>query len=218
VTKDDDPLEEREEMVINQETPEGTVINDLTLGEYDVIVSTAPARDSFDEVQFAEMMSMRQVGIEIPDDAVVSRSHLEDKGPLAKRIRVRNGEEPPTEEQMQAQQEAAEVEKQSVMGQLEKMSAEVEKLRAETELFKAKIVEITELNPARAAAELEQKSDESHRNDELRRELGDKSNQSRQLLGEIGSATKLATGAMTQAVQTSKEENQPKDKPKDKKD
>jgi hypothetical protein len=218
VTKDDDPLEVREEMVINQETPEGTVINDLTLGEYDVIVSTAPARDSFDEVQFAEMMSMRQVGIEIPDDAVVSRSHLEDKGPLAKRIRVRNGEEPPTEEQMQAQQEAAEVEKQSVMGQLEKMSAEVEKLRAETELFKAKIVEITELNPARAAAELEQKSDESHRNDELRRELGDKSNQSRQLLGEIGSATKLATGAMTQAVQTSKEENQPKDKPKDKKD
>ena len=58
ITNDSDPMEPREPMILNQMTPEGTVVNDLTLGEYDVIVATAPARDSFDEVQFAEALSV----------------------------------------------------------------------------------------------------------------------------------------------------------------
>ena len=36
-------------MAVNQATPEGQIINDLTLGEYDVVIATAPARDTFDE-------------------------------------------------------------------------------------------------------------------------------------------------------------------------
>jgi hypothetical protein len=37
-------------MAVNQVTPEGQIINDLTLGEYDVVIGTAPSRDTFDEV------------------------------------------------------------------------------------------------------------------------------------------------------------------------
>ena len=91
VTNESDPLQPREPMVINQMTPEGRIINDLTLGEYDVVVSTAPARDSFDEVQFAEALNLRQVGVAIPDDAIIEYSHLAKKGELAKRIRTTPG-------------------------------------------------------------------------------------------------------------------------------
>jgi hypothetical protein len=43
MTKDDDPTESREEIQVNQLTPQGIVINDLTVGEYAVVVGTAPA-------------------------------------------------------------------------------------------------------------------------------------------------------------------------------
>ena len=66
VTDDSDPLKPREPMVVNEMTPEGQILNDLTLGEYDVVIATAPARDSFDEVQFAEALNLRQVGVAIP--------------------------------------------------------------------------------------------------------------------------------------------------------
>ena len=32
-------------VAINVMTPEGYIVNDLTLGEYDVVVDTMPARD-----------------------------------------------------------------------------------------------------------------------------------------------------------------------------
>ena len=54
-----DPYKPRNKLRVNQMTPEGQIINDLTLGEYDVIVSTAPARDNFDEMQFAEAIELQ---------------------------------------------------------------------------------------------------------------------------------------------------------------
>ena len=91
-------------MVINQMTPEGIVVNDLTIGEYDVIIGSQPARDSFDETQFAEALSLKSVGVPVPDDMIVEYSHLKRKEELARRIRIMTGQEPPTEEEAQIQQ------------------------------------------------------------------------------------------------------------------
>ena len=82
-------MEQREEMIINQLTDDGDIINNLTLGEYDVVISTMPARDSFDEVQFAEALALRQAGVAVPDDAIVQYSHLAKKSELAARLRQR---------------------------------------------------------------------------------------------------------------------------------
>ena len=113
ITNDDDPMKPREEMVLNQMTPEGEVVNDMTLGEYDVVVSSMPARDTFDESQFAEALQLRQVGIAIPDDAIIEYSHLQRKGELAKRIRMLTGVE-----QSPEQQEAAQMQQQIQMEQV----------------------------------------------------------------------------------------------------
>ena len=186
-------------MVINQETPEGEVINNLTLGEYDVIVTTAPARDSFDEVQFAEAISLRQAGVAVPDDAIIEYSHLARKGELAKRIRVATGQEPPTPEQQEARAAQQQIQMQQVQLEIAKLEAEVQKLQAEAAVSIAKVQDVSELGPQMRMQELQAKVEMNKEQLELRRELSAQTNQMRQGATETGAATKIATTAMQQA-------------------
>ena len=104
ITDESDPYKPSVSTPVNVMTPEGQIINNLTLGEYDVVVDTMPARDNFDEVQFAEAIELRRAGVPIPDDLIVEYSHLSRKADIANRIRQMQGTAPPTEEQMQLQQ------------------------------------------------------------------------------------------------------------------
>ena len=199
VTKDDDPLQPREPMVLNFETPEGDIINNLTLGEYDVIVSSAPARDSFDETQFAEALSLRQAGVAIPDDAIVGYSHLMKKEELAKRIRVMTGQEPPTPEQAQAIQAQQMLAMQNLQLETMKLQAEVEKLQTESAVNVAKVQEVAQVNPQVRMAELQAKIQMNQEQLELRRELAAATNDIRVGQSETSAATKIATTAMQQS-------------------
>ena len=78
ITDESDPFKQSQPMVVNQVTPEGEIINDLTLGEYDVVVGTMPTRDNFDEVQFAEAIQLRQVGVPIPDCLLYTSDAADD--------------------------------------------------------------------------------------------------------------------------------------------
>ena len=73
-----------EPLVINQQTPEGLVINDLTIGEFDVVVTDMPTQATFSDNQFAQAMEMREKGIAIPDPAVIEMSSLTKKHEIAK--------------------------------------------------------------------------------------------------------------------------------------
>lgn len=199
ITNEDDPMKPREEIVINEMTPTGEIINDLTVGEYDVVIGTAPARDSFDEMQFAEALSLRQAGVAIPDDAIIEYSHLSRKGELAKRIRQLTGVEM-SEEQMQA----AQMQQQAQMMQLEltiqKLQAEVQKLQSEAAVNMSKAQEMTQIDPQLRVAELQQQMEIKMRELELRRELASLTNQTRQQQSQTTAAAKLATTAMNSAA------------------
>jgi hypothetical protein len=195
VTNESDPLQPREEMIINQETPEGQVVNDLTLGEYDVIVATAPARDSFDEVQFAEAISLRQVGVAVPDDAIVEYSHLAKKGELAKRIRTLTGQEPPTPEQAEAMAQQQQIQMMQLQLEIAKQEAEVQKLQSEAALNIAKVQDTTDVDPQIRMAELQAKIQMNQEQLELRRELSSATNQIRENQSQTSAAAKLATAA-----------------------
>ena len=82
ITDENDPFKGSVPLLVNQMTPEGRIVNDLTVGEYDVVVDTAPSRDNFDEVQFAEAIELRRAGVPIPDDLIVEYSHLPEKEKL----------------------------------------------------------------------------------------------------------------------------------------
>ena len=195
ITNEEDALKPREPLVVNETTPEGRVINDLTLGEYDVVVSTAPARDTFDELQFAEALSLRQAGVAIPDDAVIEYSHLTRKEELAKRVRVMTGMEPPSEEQAQMQAMQQQMAMQSLQLEIAKLEAEVQKLQSETAVNMAKAQD-AQTQPQIQVAEMQSKLEMKNRELDLRRELAALSNQTRQGQTQTTAAAKLATAAM----------------------
>ena len=199
VTNEEDPMQPREPMMLNASTPEGDIINNLTIGEYDVIVSSAPARDSFDETQFAEALSLRQAGVAIPDDAIIQYSHLLRKEELAKRIRVMTGQEPPSPEQAQVMQQQQMLAMQNLQLETMKLQAEVEKLQTEAAINVAKVQEVAEVNPQVRMAELQAKIQMNQEQLALRRELSSESNQIRQGQSETSAATKIATTAMQQS-------------------
>ena len=195
VTNEDDPLKPREEMVINEQTPEGRVINDLTIGEYDVIVATAPARDSFDETQFAEAIALRQAGVVVPDDAIIEYSHLARKGELAKRIRQMTGQEPPTPEQAEAMAQQQQLQLQQLQLEMAKLDADVKKTQSEAALNIAKVQDTTDVDPQIRMAEIQAKIQINEEQLELRRELADLSNAAKESQSQTSAATKLATAA-----------------------
>jgi len=205
VTNEEDPAKPREPMVINEMTPEGRIVNDITLGEYDVVVATAPARDSFDETQFAEALNLRQVGVAIPDDAIIEYSHLARKGELAKRIRMLTGVE-----QSPEQQEMAAIQAQMAMQQLQleiaKLEAEVRKTQSEAAVNLAKVQDVAEVNPQMRMAELQSKLSMKEQELALRRELADLTNRTRTSQSETNAATRIAATAM----QTAAKQQQPR--------
>jgi hypothetical protein len=199
VTDESDPLKPREEVVINEMTPEGTIINDLTIGEYDVVIATAPARDSFDEVQFAEAIGLRQAGVAIPDDAIIEYSHLSKKGELAKRIRMMTGVEQ-SEEQMQAAAMQQEIQMQQIQLEIEKMQAEVRKIQSEVAVNMAKVQDTADVQPQLRVQELQAKLAMKEQELTLRRELADLTNQTRTNQSETNAATRIAATAMQTAA------------------
>ena len=64
------------EMAVNQEQPDGTVLNDLTIGEYDIVISSVPSNVTFENGEFQQVMEMRKEGVRIPDQIVVNSSNM----------------------------------------------------------------------------------------------------------------------------------------------
>ena len=113
----------QEEVPINQEDDMGNVINDLTEGTYDIVVSDVPTQVTFQNSQFAQAIEMRKYGIEIPDDEMILMSSLSRKNKIAKKVGSNE-----SESEAAQQQQAAE---------MEKLTAEVERLSAQSEKDRA---------------------------------------------------------------------------------
>jgi len=195
ITDEADPMKPEVPLVVNQVTPEGQIINDLTLGEYKVVVGTMPTRDNYDEVQFAEAIQLRQAGVPIPDDLIVDYSHLAKKGEIAKRIRIMQGMEPPSEEQAQIQQFQAEAEIKKVQLEIAKMEAEVQNLQSLSQLNVAKAQE-SAADPQLKVAELQAKMQMKQEELALRQQLSSVTNDMRKGQTETQAASKVAVEAM----------------------
>jgi hypothetical protein len=133
-------LDDKEKQyVINQKSASGEVINDITLGKYEISVSVVPSRDSFQDQQFAEALSLRNVGVMVPDDRIVEYSHLAHKEELADEIRQIQGRGEMSEEEQKMMQLQQQVQQQMMMLEVEKASAEVQKLQAEATVLMAEM-------------------------------------------------------------------------------
>lgn len=85
--------------VLNQRMPDGAVLNDLTAGQYDLVLSEQPAQVTFDNSQFEQLTTMRKdMGIQISDARVVRASNLQDKSDIADELQKQAGQANPLEE------------------------------------------------------------------------------------------------------------------------
>lgn len=96
ITNQRDPQMQVEEVAVNKfDEATGMVVNDLTLGEYGVVITDVPSRETFMDSQFQEAIQMREMGINIPDSTVIKHSHLTDKNEILEQMAA----PPPPEEQ-----------------------------------------------------------------------------------------------------------------------
>ena len=198
IVNEADPMKGSDPMVLNQMTPEGEIINDLTVGEYDVVISSSPARDNFDEMQFAEALQLRQVGVPIPNDVVVDFSHLARKGEIAQRIRAMEGTNPPSEQEAQMMQFQMEAQIRKIQLEIAKLEAEATKIQSEAALNTAKVQEITDVDPQLQMAEIESKLQMKREELELRERLAGLTNEQRRADTETNAAAKVAIAAFKQ--------------------
>jgi len=86
-------------VTINQFDPTtGGYINDLTEGDYDVVVSEQPIAATFEAGQFQQAMEMRTAGVALPDTVIVQTSNLSRKSEIVEEMRANAGAKDPTVE------------------------------------------------------------------------------------------------------------------------
>lgn len=138
ITYDHDPDKADEQLLINTTNAAGELINDVTRGAYDVVISTLPTRDNFDESQFADLIEMRQMGIAIPDTVIIRHSNLAERDQIADAVEKLLGQAAPTEQEVQMMQAQQQLAIQTAQGELQKLMAQAESLQSTTALNIAK--------------------------------------------------------------------------------
>jgi hypothetical protein len=100
---------EAEEFTVNQVGAEGRIANDLTVGEYDIVITSVPARATLEDSQFEQAVSLRELGVPIPDSVLIENSRLQRKAEIVKQIEG-DKDSPQAQAQAQLAQRGAEAE------------------------------------------------------------------------------------------------------------
>lgn len=112
----DDFTRDTEQIVVNQQDPAtGAITNDLTIGEYDIVITSSPYRASLEDSQFEQARALRELGVPIPDSVLIENSRLLRRAEIVKQI--------------QAAQESPEAQKRAEL-EMRGMEAEVSEKEA----------------------------------------------------------------------------------------
>jgi hypothetical protein len=138
----DRPTGEEEEIKINYEDEISGIMNDITIGKYDVVISDVPTQINYQQGQLAEALEFRKYGVAIPDDEMVRLSTLTRKDEIAKRM---SGEGNEAQAQMQ------EMQMKQFESQLRETNAKAEKTEQDTIKLAADVAKMIAENPAVAS-------------------------------------------------------------------
>jgi len=123
-----------EEAVVEVNMPNvyGQIVNDLTLGEYSVVVKSVPPKERQDEATYQRALSLREAGVPVPDWVLVESAGLPDPGRIMRDI----------EQARQAQEPMAQLEQELKQLEARKTQAEMVKTLSEAELLRARLQEV----------------------------------------------------------------------------
>lgn len=131
-----------EAVTINQEDPNThEIINDVTVGKYDIVIADIPTQITFQNAQFQQALDMRKFGVQIPDDEMIRMSTLARKQEIAKK--VEGGPSPEQQRQM-------EMELQELQAQIDKLTSQSQKDFTSAAKQAAEIAQLIATNPSLA--------------------------------------------------------------------
>lgn len=104
------------EIPLNWPDADARILNDLTIGEYDVIVTEAPAQITFENSQFLQALELNEKGAQIPWPFIIRYSNLANKQEIIDAMEQQPA--PPVDPTIQAK--------------ADQLNAQTDKLRAET--------------------------------------------------------------------------------------
>lgn len=121
-----------EEITLNQPTPEGEVLNDVTHGKYSTTLVPSPARTTMSEGDFKLLLQMREkIGIAIPDSLLIELSPASNKGQIIESLQGDSNERQRQAEQLAAQKQQIELAKAQAQSQKDSAAAVLNQARAE---------------------------------------------------------------------------------------
>jgi hypothetical protein len=125
-----------EDVAINQVDPAtGDVINDLMLGEYGVVCTSVPQRETLEDSQFEQAVALRELGIQLPDSVLIKNSRLQDKAEIIEQMEAQsNSEEAKRQRETAAAQAEADVVKTQSEAAAKDADAGLKQAKTQTEL------------------------------------------------------------------------------------
>lgn len=130
-----------EDFTINEVSPVGEVLNDLTLGEYGVVITSVPHRETLEDSQFEQAVSLKELGIQIPDDVLIDASRLMNKKDIIKRMQGdQTSPEAQAQKQLQQRAQAAEVSKTEGEAAAKHADAQLKGAKTQETMVKAQVL------------------------------------------------------------------------------
>jgi len=118
------------------------IVNDVTVGKYDVVISDVPTQVNYQQGQLQEALEFRKYGVGIPDDEMVKLSTLTRKNEIAKRL---------SGEANEAQQQQMQMQMEQLRAQISEINSKVESNTADAQKKIAEVAQIIAEQPQTAA-------------------------------------------------------------------
>lgn len=166
------PQEEFEADPANEGSPYDMIVNDLTLGEYTAHISSVPRRETLEDSQFEQAVSLRELGVRLPDSVLIDNSRLMGKKELIKQMQAEaNSEAAQAAAQLQTRGQEAEIAETEAKTQQKMADAQLKQAKTQETSTKAQVLANTPIdtgsgkqgNPELEQAQAEHDADISER-------------------------------------------------------
>lgn len=139
--------EEDQTYEVNRYDPQqGMWINDLTEGDYDVVVSEQPMQITFENSQFQQAVDLRKIGVNVPDNVIVKHSNLAEKASIIEQMGAQGP--PPLSPLDQAKAKLAEAQAEVAARQAESLQAKTAETRITSQFGAVQAAQVIAMNPA----------------------------------------------------------------------
>jgi hypothetical protein len=130
--------ESTSEIPLNWPQPDGRILNDLTIGEYDVIVTEAPAQITFENSQFLQAIELNEKGANIPWSFIIGYSNLANKQEIVDAMEQQP--QAPVDPTLQAKADLLSAQGIKAQADAEKAQAGIGLAQAQIDLIRAETV------------------------------------------------------------------------------